>query len=398
MYRRPFRNNQIWIFLAAAIVLLSFLSVLHSEKKQGETLPVYATSDTVEETVRSDNSTPVDTKLYTDDTLGFSLRIPTNWQMVTKDGFTTFIHKASGASVQLQTSDYDLSPSLRTQDSASVETADAGYTFVSFNRIANNHYEWMYQDQKKSTYDYIDDTYWDTKHIITLHCVFNDSDYQKLTSYYKAILNSFSWDSDNAIPEGYYQYAFSDGFEIGVPDKWNVAVDGGVFYAEDHNGDSETFQVNSGYTGWLDTLSTVDAISLVSSNKNGFILESYQNEKEKAQLRYSYTSDGVSRKGITYLHADGVNLYALTFDYEDGMMEESVAETCDSLFQSFLKPDTTASSSQSSADSGNEAEQGQNTEQENNASQATSATPDVQESQTYPLAHHKKGATLLLKG
>lgn len=337
--KRHFRSSEIWIFIIAAILMLSLISVIVAEKKQDDTLDVYNTDNTVAETSEIDHTENFETQVYIDDDLGFSLSIPSDWHEVTKSGYPTYVHKESGSSVQIRVLDYDPTVNIMDAETASTNATQNGYTYVSFTRLSDTSYESMYQDKKNSIYDYIEEVHWDREHIVDLYCVFNDENYQKVYPYYETIIKSFSWKSDDAIPDGYYLEYFTDGYEIGVPDNWTTAIDSGAFYADDGNGNSETFQVNTGYTSDLSNLTAVDASSLVSSGKSSFILQSFNTTADQAEVRYSYIENDTNRLGIAYLYADGVNMYALTFDYEDGMMDSSVAETCSGLFRSFLTPD-----------------------------------------------------------
>ena len=51
-------------------------------------------------------------------------------------------------------------------DTLSASITQDGKTFKNFTRKSASSYEVMYQDLKNSTYDYIEEVYWDREHII----------------------------------------------------------------------------------------------------------------------------------------------------------------------------------------------------------------------------------------
>ena len=107
--RRGLKSGDIWIFGIVAVLLLSILFAFTSNRQASDTLDVYTGEETMQNTyVEPDQKKPdIDTVIYVDNANNFSLNIPAEWTEVTQDGFETFIHQASGSSVQIQVLPYD---------------------------------------------------------------------------------------------------------------------------------------------------------------------------------------------------------------------------------------------------------------------------------------------------
>ena len=349
-----FRNRHhkdIWFFILGVVVILSFLFTVISQKSQNK-LDVYTESDKVEkQPIAEEEELEIASYIHTDKEHHYSIEIPEDWEQVTQDGYDTFIHSASGSSIQVQIKEYDPSVNILNAETVSTQVAEEGYTFVSFEKTDNASYELRYQDLKKSTYDYIERTYWDLDQVITLKCIFNDQNYEKILPYFEKSLASFAWDPQNSIPEGYAIY-YSEGIhcEFGFPAEWELGESNGAVCAVDPNsGATETATAQS-YTSYLDNVTATDITNLLSSGYNNFMLKSFDTSHEMASAVFTHVIDNVQYTNQTYLFADGQNLVMLSFDYEQGLIDETVPETCAGLFRSFA-PDLTEETTDSAHES-----------------------------------------------
>lgn len=340
MKRRLYKKNEQYIlYVVIGVMIVAGIFTFFSQKSLDDTLDVYSQSDKVENKVtESDESPDIILTAYTDEKNGYSIGIPEGWQKVIKNGYTTFVHSPSASSLQIQILDYDPKINNISSDSISTDIAEKGNTFVSFNRSSTSSYEVTYQDFKNSTYDYIEEVYWDQSKIIKLVCTFNDANYQKIKPYYEKIIKSFSWNREKEIPSDYYLF-YNDNakFEVGIPASWTVsqANDTIVAMNEDSNAsESITVLKNSSY---LDKITVTDMTNLLKSGKSGFIMKSYDNKKKKASIVYTYISGSQQITSQTYVYANGTYLYFVSFDYVEGTLQDNIPEDCSNLFREFIK-------------------------------------------------------------
>lgn len=333
-----------WVLIIGIILMLSILFTIFSNRKQQGTLDVYTKTDKVKTddgTEDKDKKLDVETTIYTDNENHFSLEIPADWDKVTKDGFTTFIHSASASSLQIQVSEYDPRINNVTADTISTEVAGKGMTFTDFTRHDNASYQLMYQDFKNSTYDYIEEVYWDRDTTIKLVCTFNDKNYEKIIPYFELILNSFAWNRESEIPEGYYlYYSESPSFEVGIPDTWTVGAASNAIVATDsESGATQTITLLE-TDAYLDSITATDMAKLLNSGKNGFMMSSYENAKEQATVKCTYTANNIQFQEEVYAFANGKYICFVAFDYEIGTIDEKLPGTCAGLFRSFDETNT----------------------------------------------------------
>ena len=200
-----YHNKSPWMLIIGVIVILSAIFTIMSKKDQ-QNLNAYTKSDKVsqEDTDEDkEDDLDIDMSVYTDNKVGFSISVPSDWNQVTKDGYPTFIHSASASSLQIQTLDYDPSINNTSEDTISTQIAEDGKTFLSFQKTTDTSYEIQYQSHGNSTYDYVERVYWDRSKIVKLLCIFNDANYDKISPYYDKILKSFAWNKSNPVTEGY---------------------------------------------------------------------------------------------------------------------------------------------------------------------------------------------------
>lgn len=338
MKRHYPRGQNPYILILGVIVILSMLFTIFSQKRQDK-LAVYQDSNKVEtKDSKEDESKKLDveTEIYTDNEHHFSLSIPKDWEQVTKGGYPTFVHSASASSLQVQVLDYDPAVNNESQTTLSAKIADDGKTFVSFDKKTTSSYELMYQDFQNSTYDYIEEVYWDRDNIIKLVCTFNDENYEKIKPYYELILNSFAWQRANEIPADYAMY-YNDqaGFEVMIPAAWTLGASGNAVVATDGDtGASETLMMTNN-TSYFDSVTATDMAKILNTGQSGFMMNSYDNSKETATAKCTYIIDNVQYQETVYGYATGEAMYFVTFDYEAGTVSDEMIELCGNSFRTF---------------------------------------------------------------
>lgn len=201
-----------------AFLGISIVAAVIGQNKQNNTLAVYTSTDVVQQETLSDSSSEednIETQIYADNTYHFSISIPKDWTQVIDHDTVSYIHKPSGATIRMEVFAYNPAINNVAADTLSASITQDGKTFKNFTRKSASSYEVMYQDLKNSTYDYIEEVYWDREHIIRLSCIFNDEIYEKILPYIEKMLNSFSWNAENPIPDGYaLQYLSADQFHF----------------------------------------------------------------------------------------------------------------------------------------------------------------------------------------
>ena len=88
-----YHNKSPWMLIIGVIVILSAIFTIMSKKDQ-QNLNAYTKSDKVsqEDTDEDkEDDLDIDMSVYTDNKVGFSISVPSDWNQVTKDGYPTFI-------------------------------------------------------------------------------------------------------------------------------------------------------------------------------------------------------------------------------------------------------------------------------------------------------------------
>lgn len=226
---------------------------------------------------------------------------------------------------------------MLTAEQISAEIVSKVYTFTAFGRISSSSYEVLYQKIQNSIYDYVEYVYWNRSNIVKLVCIFNDENYEKIIPYYEKIFNSFEWNGDNAIPEGYCLYYFENAdFEFCLPEDWSLAAsDISVVGLNPENTIQLTVSVQE-YPSTLGNVTAMEISSFLSTNKSNFMLQNFATSYTKATASFTHMINDKLVSNKTYLFCNGVFLYILQFDFYDSSIDESITETCSNLFREFI--------------------------------------------------------------
>ena len=342
-----FKKRNPWKGIIAGIVILSAVFTFITQKQQKDKLDVYTGETTVSQEdlsqEKEQQAKTIETQIYTDDTMKYSLSIPKEWTQVVENDTVSFVHKASGSTLRLETYAYDPNINNVTSESISTKIAADGKTFVSFTRKGDSSYEVTYQDQKNVTYDYIEEVYWDRSSIIRIVCIFNDENYEKILPYYQTALASFAWDPQDEIPTGYsLSYLAADAFEFGYPDSWVVGTSSNAIVAMDNTTNASLTITMQDSSQDLSSLTATDMSQFVSQNKQNVMMNNFSTSDSEASATVTYIANNVQMTANYYLFYDGQHLFSLSVDYEKGTIDESVPSTCKELFRSFAKKEETA--------------------------------------------------------
>ena len=282
-----------------AFLGISIVAAVIGQNKQNNTLAVYTSTDVVQQETLSDSSSEednIETQIYADNPAINNVAADTLSASITQDG----------------------------------------KTFKNFTRKSASSYEVMYQDLKNSTYDYIEEVYWDREHIIRLSCIFNDEIYEKILPYIEKMLNSFSWNAENPIPDGYaLQYLSADQFEFAYPDTWVLGTSSNSIVAMDQSSNASMTITMQDYDSSLSSMTATDMAQLIGSDKQSFMMNSFQASDAKATAKATYVVDSVQMQIVECLIWDGSHLFSLNISYEQRTISDDLPETCISLFRSF---------------------------------------------------------------
>ena len=335
---RNLRKKNPWIFIIIAIVVLSFIFTMINQHRQKDKLDVYTQENmVVQEDLARENEQQelmIETQIYTDSLYHYSIEIPKDWVQTIENDSISYVHKASGSTIRLETYDYDPRINNVTSEGISAQIAGDGKTFVNFTRKGDSCYEVTYQDKKNSVYDYIEEVFWDRSSIIRIICIFNDMNYEKILPYYQKSLESFSWDPQDEIPIGYALcYIENENFEFGYPDTWVLGTSTNAIVATDNTSSLSLTKQECDFD--LSSLTATEMSHIVSQNKQNVMMNSFTTSENEAAATLTYVSNNVQITENYYIFYDGSNLYCLAIDYEKGMLDENIPPTIASLFRSF---------------------------------------------------------------
>lgn len=320
------------LVVGAAVFALS----AGSRQKVLETYVPYEEQPTYKSFEKEETQPQIIMQEYSDDSAKLRIDIPSEWVRITKDGYTTFVQKETGASVQIRISDYDPSVNNVSESGISASIVEKGYYFTGFSLLASQHYELLYQDKKDVIYDYIEDVYWDREEIVSIIYTMKDSDYDSLVPYLDKMRESFMWEPSSPIPAGYHlYYNYNLDFELGIPDAWTFGESEAAVYATDEtSGAVMMLQTMENSTSFSD-ITASDIASLLSENRSGFMMHSYQASEDKGYAVCSFTENQKRYGEEVYGFSTGQYLFFLSFVYEEGTQDTEIAKTCSSLFRIF---------------------------------------------------------------
>lgn len=312
--------SRYWFIVVAIILLLLFL--VNATKQ--ENLDVYNKEDYTY-TVESETEEEKDVKTFTymNEKLNLSIEIPDGWEKVTKDGFDTYIHKASASSIQIQTLSYYPMVNNATAESLAETYNEQGYTVTEFQKTAGNSYYVIYQGQGISGItDYVENVIWDRSHVVKIVITFNDSYYEKLEDEIWIPIDSLQWDYEDPIDENYYlTYQRYGDFEFAVPVTWASGYTDSSFYAYDEEtGAMMTVNLLEDST-MINDISQVDYTDFLSANKQNFALSQFSQQDNEIYGEATYINNDIYIALMQKYIANGQYHYIITYEYPAEMSD-----------------------------------------------------------------------------
>lgn len=181
------------------VIFAVFISVIITMVQHNNPLPDYqgSTGGQVSSSEASSESTQpaIEMMQYTNENPLFTVNVPAAWTKVTKNGYTTWVDKASASSFQIQIGKSDPAILEVTRDSVASELAAVGAELVNFYWMSEWDFACMYRvySETGSTAN-VEVTAFNKIHIVRFVFVINEVYYSQLESTVALIIDSFAWD------------------------------------------------------------------------------------------------------------------------------------------------------------------------------------------------------------
>ena len=296
----------IWI-LAAAVLLLT---IVITRCSQSTPLPAYDGSTDTSPTV-SPTSTPPPGRMYTDESTGLSLFVPDSWTYVIKSGYTTFIHAASGSSIQIQISDYTPYILYVTEDSLRNEIQRAGGELTYFTVLSSTRYACGYHLDDTVFYEI---TMYDRDTIVRVVYRVGDMYLQRLDNELSHSIASVTWRERNPFPDDFViNYNEFGSFEYAVPVDWTSGIVDSTLYAQDaKTGASMSLSVFESDARYTD-VEQEDFVGYMHQTYPNYILQTFANDSRIIYSTGTYSTGTARFIIVQYLMASGTHEYSITF-------------------------------------------------------------------------------------
>lgn len=314
--RKPRNWFAVMIVLAVlAALMMNFFSSF------GTNMPSYSTpNDLVEpDIVRPEEpQSSIETVLYTSE-LGFSMQVPKDWTFVVKGGNDTYVNAKDGASIVFAVSDYNPALNSVTRESIYSDIVAANGVFGDYEQVSSSAYLVVYEI---GALDYFEYSLWDLDTLVRVSVQIPAQSYTTYREDILAMLDTFSWERANPIPEDYAMYYSEYGsFEFPIPDGWQYGIENGSLVALSADG-AAGYQVSvTNTTAYLNDVSQIDYVEAMGSGKPNYMLNSFSNTGSILTAEASFTSDGVACRQIHNIFATGEYQYELVFQYPQNAAE-----------------------------------------------------------------------------
>lgn len=245
----------------------------------------------------------------------FSISVPEGWTKAIGDGLVYFVHSPSGASLTISVFLYDPYLLNRTSDIAESILSESGKTLLSFSWQTNCSYLVTYQgtnDNIKT--DYIEYVIFDKNYAVSIVGSVCDEYYEEMESALLSSLDSFSWNAQDSIPEGYtYLYCAEGNFEYLIPNDWTIGQSDNAIYMQNGSADCNISISAISSDAVYDGVTEEQYISYAGSDKTDFTVLNFQSGDNVIYAECSYTLSGETVYWVQYLIASGSYEYTLTF-------------------------------------------------------------------------------------
>lgn len=318
------------IIILIGAFLFSLVSCITSDSRIGYEAESQITTVTGEEKRQ-------DMYEYRDDVIGYSIWIPDTWKQVSDEDTSYFMNVGSIATVKLDWEEYTPTINTVTEEQVRTQLDIKGLDFVSFEMLSDTVYELCYMERNSNIYNYVEDVFWSREYIVHVTCIYEDSEKQEVLDQIVNILDSFTWHTQDIIPNGYRMiYSDTGSFEVGVPSNWTVdqtsnyinAVDldtgcGLAAFVMEYDGDIRSVDMEE----WQENLHQI---------QEEYVLENFSAGDKEVTATISYLINGRKKKMDIRAIANGTFLYQLVLEYPDGMMDDATKNTINGLFRDYL--------------------------------------------------------------
>lgn len=303
------------VFAVLAALMMNFFSSF------GTNMPAYSSPNELVEPDVTQQETPqssIETTLYTSE-LGFSMKVPKDWTFVVKSGNDTYVNAKDGASIVFAVSTYNPALNSVTRESVYSDVVNAGGVFGDYEQVSNSAYLVVYEI---GSLDYFEYSIWDLDTLVRVAVQIPAQSYTAYRDDILAILNTFSWEKPNPVPEGYSMYYSEYGdFEFPIPDGWEYGIENGSLVVLSADG-AAGYQVSlTNTTAYLNDVSQIDYVEAMGSGKANYMLSSFSNTGSLLTAEASYSSNGETCRQIHNILATGEYQYEVIFQYPQGASE-----------------------------------------------------------------------------
>lgn len=336
-YQKKKIKKKILITGAGIVVSVVVIKILSMKTM----LPAYV--GTEETTVETQAAINVDSSTVKDDTLGFSIEVPTGWDKITnEDGTTSYIHSPSSSYIDVITHDYF--PSVNqylSHDYVYSTITEIGGYLSDYKQINSSSIRYSYEyNTAGGTYDITKVLLWDFCHIVDVTVGINDKYKDRLANTVSYIAENVTWDNRKSPldPQYYVYYSKAGNIQFGVPIAWNFELgETDILITDSSSNSSIDVSMNSGITDFSN-VTQLQYTQLVAGTVSNFVLSSYSHTKDKIHAEATFTQNNVKMYMLQDMISDGTYYYTFTYtipaaNYNDSYKE--IYNQCISYFKSF---------------------------------------------------------------
>jgi hypothetical protein len=227
--------------------------------------------------------------LYSDETYGFEIPVPTEWEKVRDENSVIFI-KRGFARIKIAETDYNPAFNAANSENAADLLGMNGKTVIGFKKNKDGFETYLEQGDMC----FLVVASWDREKcfIVTFETKIEDfGEYYGVFAYASA---NFTWKKKDPMPEGFSVYYDEErNFEFGVPDSYTGAA-GRNSYAATNAETGSVMHVETEETSEdFKTISEEGLTKTLSENRNGLLLKSYMNGGIYLTAEAEYVSGGV---------------------------------------------------------------------------------------------------------
>jgi len=265
----------------------------------------------------------------------YSLDVPSEWVEVNKDGFSTFIHQPTSASIQIRKMSYSPVLNMVSAELFKSNLANLNQELLSFSRTSPSSYELTYINAKTFFAEF---TFYDRADAYTLYCTAPIEQKDSFLSTFILSAQSFAFEQTSPIVEGYSIF-YSDNlhYEIAYPINWSVGYENDVFTAV--NIETGTTMVVTASATKDEDLSSINQNmynSIINQNRQNYQMLSFENDGQKLSSQGVFINSNNEKVRIIQSMIMGKGgYYIITYECKEELaVEESkVYDTITEMFR-----------------------------------------------------------------